>query len=112
MKSKKNRIEKDALGPKEIPGPAYYGIQTARAVENFPISGLTAHPRFIEATVLIKKAAALVNADLRMTGGRETRAIVQAGKETLKGKFADQFGGDVFQAGAAPSHNMNANEVI
>ncbi len=112
MKSKKDRLEKDALGPKKIPGSAYYGIQTARAVENFPISGFKAHPRFIEATVLIKKAAALVNADLRMIGRRESRAIVQACDEILGGKFADQFVVDVFQAGAGTSHNMNANEVI
>ena len=112
MKSKKYRIEKDALGPKEIPAEATYGVQTARALENFSISGWRAHPRFIEATVLIKKAAALVNADLRMIGRREARAIVQACDEILKGKWIDQFAVDVFQAGAGTSHNMNANEVI
>jgi fumarate hydratase class II len=106
------RTEKDALGPKQIPQNAYYGVQTARAMENFPISGWRAHPSFIEATVLIKKAAAEVNTSLKMISTREGKAIVRACDEILKGKFTDQFVVDVFQAGAGTSHNMNANELI
>jgi aspartate ammonia-lyase len=108
----KFRIERDPLGDVRVPSDAYYGAQTRRAVENFPISGLTAPPELIVATVQIKKAAAEANADL----GRLTRdvanAITRAADEVLNGKLRDQFVVDVYQAGAGTSHNMNANEVL
>src|SRR4051812_7452002 len=108
----KFRIERDPLGDVRVPSGAYYGAQTRRAVENFPISGLTAPPELIVATVQIKKAAAEANADL----GRLTRdvanAITRAADEVLNGKLRDQFVVDVYQAGAGTSHNMNANEVL
>src|SRR3954468_7118223 len=108
----KFRIERDPLGDVRVPSDAYYGAQTRRAVENFPISGLTAQPELIVATVQIKKAAAEANAAL----GRLTRdvanAIVRAADEVLNGKLRDQFVVDVYQAGAGTSHNMNANEVL
>src|SRR3990167_73985 len=106
------RIEKDALGSKKIPLDIYYGIQTARAIENFPISGWRTHPSFLEATILIKKAAALVHLDLKLLSSHQVKAIVKASDEILNGKFKDQFVVDVFQAGAGTSHNMNVNEVI
>ncbi|MFO1519172.1 MAG: aspartate ammonia-lyase [bacterium] len=108
----RHRFENDALGPKKIPAEAYYGVQTARALENFPIGGWKAHPSFIEATVVIKKAAAQVNMNLRMISPKIGKAIVRACDEILAGKFKDQFVVDVFQAGAGTSHNMNVNEVI
>jgi fumarate hydratase class II len=106
------RIEKDSMGFKELPQDVYYGIQTARAVENFPISGWKAHPSFIKATVHIKKAAAVVHKELGLLPGEKADAIIKAADEILSGKFLDQFVVDVFQAGAGTSHNMNANEVI
>jgi len=106
------RLEKDALGQKKIPSQAYYGVQTARAMENFPIGGWRAHPSFTEATVLIKKAAAQVNRELKMIPPKISQAILKACDEILKGRFQDQFVVDVFQAGAGTSHNMNVNEVI
>jgi len=106
------RIEKDALGSKKIPAEVYYGIQTARALENFPISGWRAHPHFLEATVLIKKAAALSNSELKLIPVKMAKAIVKACDEILGGGFRNQFVVDVFQAGAGTSHNMNVNEVL
>jgi aspartate ammonia-lyase len=106
------RIEKDTLGEMEVPAEAYYGAQTARAVRNFPISGLKPHPGFVWATVAIKKAAAKAN----MAGGRLPAdigaAIVAAADEALAGAFDEQFVVDPFQAGAGTSHNMNINEVL
>ncbi len=106
------RTEKDSLGTKKIPIHAYYGIQTVRAIENFQISGWKAHPSFLEATILIKKAAAQVNLDLKALSFPLTKAIIKTSNEILNGKFQDQFIVDVFQAGAGTSHNMNVNEVI
>ncbi|HEX9022497.1 MAG TPA: aspartate ammonia-lyase [Geobacteraceae bacterium] len=106
------RIEKDSMGEMEVPASAYYGAQTARAVHNFPISGLKPHPAFVRAVVVIKKAAARAN----MATGRLSReigdAIVGAADEALAGRFDDQFVVDPFQAGAGTSHNMNVNEVL
>ncbi|MBF0492291.1 MAG: aspartate ammonia-lyase [Deltaproteobacteria bacterium] len=107
-----HRQEKDSLGSKKIPSQAYYGVQTARALENFPISGWTAHPGFLEATILVKKAAALVNAQLGLIPPKLSKTIARVCDEILKGKWRDQFVVDVFQAGAGTSHNMNVNEVI
>jgi len=106
------RTEKDTLGTLEVPAEAYYGIQTARAIVNFPISGLKPHPALVWATLTIKMSAAMAN----METGRLPRelgdAIVMASKEALTGAFDDQFVVDPFQAGAGTSHNMNANEVL
>lgn len=106
------RTEKDSLGTKEIPAEAYYGINGVRAVENFPISGLKAHPQFIDAFVLIKKAAALTNSSLGLLEAKTAKAIAQACDEILKGALRDQFVVDVFQMGAGTSLHMNVNEVL
>ncbi len=106
------RIEKDSLGELKVPLNAYYGVQTQRAVENFPISGLMPHPDWVKATVLVKKAAALVNSKLGLLDQKKTDAILKACDEVLEGKHADQFVVDVYQAGAGTSHNMNTNEML
>jgi aspartate ammonia-lyase len=106
------RTEKDPLGPKQVPADALYGVQTMRARENFPISGLAPLWPFVVAQVWIKKAAALTH---RETGRLEPRladAIVRAADEVLAGEHADQFVVDPYQAGAGTSHNMNVNEVL
>jgi aspartate ammonia-lyase len=108
----KFRIERDPLGDVRVPSEAYYGAQTQRAVENFPISGLTAHPELIVATVRIKKAAAEANVALGRLAREVGGAIVRAADEILDGKLRDQFVVDVYQAGAGTSHNMNTNEVL
>jgi aspartate ammonia-lyase len=106
------RIEKDSLGERRIPADAYYGVQTDRALENFPISGLKPKPSYVDATVHIKKAAARVNKALGLLDSRRADAIVAACDEILNGKLREWFVVDVYQAGAGTSHNMNANEVI
>jgi aspartate ammonia-lyase len=106
------RKERDPIGELNVPADAYYGVQTARAVENFPISGLRAHADLITATVLVKKAAAEANATLGRLDGDSARAIMSAADEILSGKLRDQFVVDIYQAGAGTSHNMNANEVL
>jgi aspartate ammonia-lyase len=108
----KTRIEKDTLGEKDVPLNAYYGIQTVRAIENFPISGIYPHPQFIKATAMIKRAAAEANMATGSLDNKIGKAIVSAAQEVIDGKLHDQFVVDVFQAGAGTSHNMNANEVI
>lgn len=106
------RQEKDSLGIKDVPQEAYYGVQTLRAIENFPISGFKPHSLFVDATVLIKKAAARVNAELGSLEKEKAQAILQAADEVLTGKHRDQFVVDTYQAGAGTSHNMNVNEVL
>jgi aspartate ammonia-lyase len=106
------RIERDPLGEMSVPADAYYGAQTARAVENFPISGLRAHPDLVTGTILVKKAAAEANVALGRIDGDVARAIAAAADEILAGDLRDQFVVDVYQAGAGTSHNMNANEVL
>src|SRR5213594_2091052 len=106
------RTERDPLGELSVPDDAYYGVQTARAVENFPISGLRAPADLVTATILVKKAAAESNATLGRLDGAVARAIVSAADEILAGKLRDEFVVDVYQAGAGTSHNMNANEVL
>src|SRR5580765_7441555 len=106
------RSERDPLGELEVPADAYYGVQTARAVENFPISGLRAPDDLIVATILIKKAAAETNAVLGRLESDIAKAIQTAADEILSGGLRDQFVVDVYQAGAGTSHNMNANEVL
>jgi aspartate ammonia-lyase len=107
-----NRIEKDSLGERHLPTGAYYGVQTHRAVENFPISGLSPKPAYVDATVHIKKAAAKVNKNLGLLDPSKADAIVRAADEILSGKLREWFVVDVYQAGAGTSHNMNTNEVI
>jgi aspartate ammonia-lyase len=106
------RTERDPLGERHVPADAYYGIQTLRALENFPISGLKAPPDFVTATVLVKKAAAQANGSLGRLRPEVAAAIVRAADEVLAGALRDHFVVDVFQAGAGTSHNMNANEVL
>jgi len=108
----KFRIERDPLGEVRVPAEAYYGAQTRRAVENFPISGLTAPPELIVSTVQIKKAAADANTALGRLAPDIADAISRAADEVLAGKLRDQFVVDVYQAGAGTSHNMNTNEVL
>jgi aspartate ammonia-lyase len=106
------RTERDALGDFAVPGEAYYGIQTARAVANFPVSGLRMPPALVEATVRIKRAAAGANAALGRLDVRVADAIRTAADEVLAGHLRDQFVVDVYQAGAGTSHHMNVNEVL
>jgi len=108
----KFRIEEDSLGKMKVPSKAYWGINVARALNNFPISGRTIHPGIIDAYCHIKKAAAKVNSAAgRLTKKHET-AIGKAADEVLSGKLRDQFVVDIFQAGAGTSTNMNVNEVL
>ncbi|WIG59540.1 MAG: Fumarate hydratase class II [Ktedonobacterales bacterium] len=106
------RMEHDSLGDVAVPASALYGAQTQRAVNNFPISGMRAHPAMIQATVLVKKAAALANMETGRLDERIARAIAQAADEILAGQWHEHFVVDVYQAGAGTSHNMNANEVL
>jgi len=106
------RIEKDPLGEKAVPAEALYGIQTLRAAENYPISGLRPLPAFVEAVVRIKRAAALTHKETKRLEPRLADAIVAAADEVLAGEHRDQFIVDVYQAGAGTSHNMNCNEVL
>jgi aspartate ammonia-lyase len=106
------RTERDPLGELQVPSDAYYGVQTARAVENFRISGLRAPADLVTATILVKKAAAEANQALGRLDPEITRAITTAADEILAGSLRDQFVVDIYQAGAGTSHNMNANEVI
>ena len=106
------RTERDPLGEFAVPADAYYGIQTARAVDNFPISGLRAPADLVTATVLVKKAAAEANGALGRLDATIAGAIVRAADDVLGGQFRDQFVVDVYQAGAGTSHNMNTNEVL
>ncbi len=106
------RTERDSMGERQIPDAAYYGIQTLRAIENFPISGIKPLPTYVDACVSIKKAAAIANAELGCIPQEVGQAIVAAADEVLSGKFRDQFVVDVYQAGAGTSHHMNVNEVL
>lgn len=106
------RIEKDSMGQVKIEDSALYGAQTARAVENFKVSGRTAYPEFIAATALIKKSAALVHKQLKMLSDTKADAIIAAANQIIAGDYSEHFVVDVFQAGAGTSHNMNVNEVI
>jgi fumarate hydratase class II len=106
------RIEKDSLGEVQVPAGAYYGAQTQRAVNNFPVSGLKPYPAFIWSMALIKRAAAEVHQDLGLLPADMADAIMRAADEVLAGQWDAQFVVDPFQAGAGTSHNMNTNEVI
>ncbi len=106
------RIEKDSMGERQISDTVYYGIQTLRAIENFPISGLKPLATYVDACLLIKKATAIANAELGCISEELGKAIVQAADEILGGQLRDQFVVDVYQAGAGTSHHMNVNEVL
>jgi fumarate hydratase class II len=106
------RIEKDSMGPLEVPADAYYGVQTQRAVTNFPISGWPMPPRFIHAMGRIKRAAAKTNLDLGLIDKKISDAIVAAATEVVDGNLDCQFPVDIFQTGSGTSTNMNTNEVI
>ncbi len=106
------RTEKDPLGEKAVPDHALFGIQTLRAAENFPISGLRPLPQFVDAVVWIKRSAALTHKETGRLDARLADAIVQAADEILGGKHREHFVVDVYQAGAGTSHNMNVNEVL
>ena len=106
------RREKDPLGPLDVPADALYGVQTLRAKQNFPISGLRPLEPFVRAQVWIKKAAALTHKETGRLDPKLADAIVQAADEVLAGQYSDQFIVDPYQAGAGTSHNMNANEVL
>ncbi|GAB63372.1 MAG: aspartate ammonia-lyase [Candidatus Jettenia sp.] len=106
------RTEKDSLGEMHVPATVYYGIQTARAIENFPISGQTSQPVFTLAVAHIKKATAMVNVELGCLDSRIGNMIILACDRILNGEFQEQFLVDVYQAGAGTSHHMNVNEVI
>jgi len=114
MVSSKNlfRIERDSMGPVRVPKGAYYGAQTQRAIENFPVSGWRFGREFLYALGLIKLAAAKTNSELGLLGKRIARAIAQAAQEVMEGKWDEQFVVDIFQTGSGTSTNMNANEVI
>jgi len=106
------RIERDSLGELHIPAAALYGVQTQRAVLNFPISGLYPWRAFIWSMAVIKQAAAEVHRELGLLDEMRAATIVQAAQEVIAGRWDDQFVVDPFQAGAGTSHNMNVNEVI
>src|SRR6059058_2853272 len=106
------RVEKDFLGELKVPKDAYWGAQTQRAIENFPISGIRFGRRFLYALGLIKMAAAQTNMELGLLDSKIGKAIVQACQEVMEGKLDAHFPLDVFQTGSGTSTNMNANEVI
>ena len=106
------RTESDSMGPMQVPAQAYYGAQTARAVENFPISSLRFPRSFIRAMGLIKQQAALTNVKLGLLKPELAKVIVPAAQEVIDGKLDTQFVIDIFQTGSGTSTNMNANEVI
>lgn len=106
------RTERDLLGEKQVPSEAYYGIQTMRAVENFPITGYPPHRELIRSLAIVKKAAAKANATVGVLNGDIADAIIKAADEVRQGRFMDQFVVDAIQGGAGTSINMNVNEVI
>src|SRR5215475_10871818 len=108
------RTETDSLGPMDVPAGAYYGPQTQRAIQNFPISGEPMPREFIHAHVMLKKAAATVNRDLGLLKPELAAAIIQAADEVLADApwSLDQFPVDVYQTGSGTSTNMNVNEVL
>jgi len=106
------RIERDSLGEVRVPASAYYGVQTARAIENFPISGERPHPLLVRAYALIKKAAARAHREMGNLEPEKADAIIRAADEIARGALADHFVVDTYQAGAGTSTNMNVNEVI
>ena len=112
MSKESYRIESDSMGTMKVPKNALYAAQTARAVENFPISDLKFKRPFIEALGIIKYSAAKVNGDLKLIPKNISKSIMKASQEVIDGKHDDEFIVDIFQTGSGTSSNMNANEVI
>ncbi|MCX5916420.1 MAG: class II fumarate hydratase [Deltaproteobacteria bacterium] len=112
MKTKRHRMERDSMGEIRVPRQAYWGPETQRAYENFPISGLRFPREFIKALGVIKTASTETNLKLRLLSPKLGRAILRAAREVLEGKLDDHFVLDIFQTGSGTSTNMNANEVI
>jgi aspartate ammonia-lyase len=112
LKAPATRVERDSLGTLEVPADALYGVQTARAVANFPISGERLHIEMVRAVARIKVAAARANSGLGVLDGKKAQAILAAAEEVVAGKHDDQFVVDAYQAGAGTSFHMNVNEVI
>ena len=112
MKKKKNRIEQDSMGSMEVPEDALYGSQTQRAVENFPISNIPFKIDFINAIIIIKRSAAIVNSKLDLLDKNLSDAIIAASDQLLDGGYDEHFPVDIFQTGSGTSTNMNVNEVI
>lgn len=108
----KSRTEKDYLGQVNVPYNAYWGVQTQRALNNFPISGITPIKEYTYSMVLIKKAAAMANSEINLLNKKKANAIIKACDEILSGKFDNQFLVDIYQAGEGTSNNMNVNEVV
>ena len=106
------RVEKDSMGEFNVPNQALYGAQTARAVENFPISGAGMPREMIQALGMIKRSAAKVNHDLGFLDETRANAVIQAAEEVIEGKLDAHFRVDIFQTGSGTSSNMNTNEVI
>jgi aspartate ammonia-lyase len=106
------RLESDSIGTKELPADVYYGVQSLRALENFPITGTHLHPEMIRSLALLKKACAIANKDAGVFEARIADAIIAACDDICAGKFHDQFIVDPIQGSAGTSMNMNANEVI
>ena len=106
------RKEHDSMGEMQVPDDAYYGAQTQRAIENFPVSGITIPTSMIRALGMIKRSAAVVNHDLGNLDEGRRNAIIEAADEVIAGKFDAQFLVDVFQTGSGTSSNMNTNEII
>ena len=109
---KEYRIEKDPLGEVKVPKDAYWGSQTQRAMQNFPVSGIVFAPVFIRSLALVKQACASANQELHLLESRIADAVIRSCEEVVQGKFNDQFPLDIFQTGSGTSTNMNANEVI
>ena len=112
MSGPEYRIERDSMGEVKVPKSAYYGAQTQRAVDNFPVSGIGFPPRFIRALAIIKHAAASANQELGLLDPKIADVIRQAAREVMEGKLDREFVVDIFQTGSGTSTNMNANEVI
>ncbi|MEE8075073.1 MAG: class II fumarate hydratase [Candidatus Binatia bacterium] len=112
MTAQEYRIEKDSMGDVKVPKSAYYGAQTQRAVENFPISGIGFPPRVIRALAIIKQSAASVNEELGLLNSNIADVIRRAASEVMEGKLDKEFVVDIFQTGSGTSTNMNVNEVI
>src|SRR6187549_3382029 len=112
--AQQTRTEKDLLGEKQIPFDAYYGVQTMRALENFPISGVKTnfYPDYVKAYAMVKLAAARANAEDGRMSKEKLAAIEKACQDVIDGKYHDQFLTDLYQGGAGTSANMNANEVL
>ena len=106
------RTEKDSMGNMQVPDNAYYGAQTKRAMENFPISNIPISRPLIKALGIIKRSSAIVNHQFGLLDEKRKDAIVQAADEIIKGQFDNQFTVDIFQTGSGTSSNMNCNEII